>query len=115
MKSSRRLSVFAATLVFLFGCSDPERSRFVQLCVENGDSAERCRCTYDNLKQEVGTVDAEFIDFVADFAKWGLREGDTGLDRFQIMKKYELDETEFVDLAEIVGGTMIRALGSCRG
>ncbi len=115
MKSLRQLSILATALFLIIGCSNPERSRFVQLCVENGDSAERCRCTFDNLKEEVGTVDAEFVDFVADFAKWGLREGDTGLDRFQIMEKYELQEAEFVNLAEIVGGTMIRALGSCRG
>ena len=106
---------FGAVLLLLTGCSDPERNRFVQLCIDNGDSSERCGCTFDSLKQQVGTIDAEFVDFVADFAKWGLRDGDPGLDRFQIMEKYDLEEPEFVDLAEIVGGTMIRALGSCRG
>ena len=115
MSLIRRFSIFAFALVILFGCSDPERNRFVQLCVDNGDSSPRCECAFDSLKKEIGTIDAEFVDFVADFAKWGLREGDRGLDRFQIMDKYELKEEEFVDLAEVVGGTMIRALGSCRG
>jgi hypothetical protein len=114
MDPVRHFSLFAIALITLFGCSDPERGRFVQLCVGNGDSSSRCECAFDSLKREVGTVDAEFVDFVADFAKWGLREGDVGLDRFQIMEKYELSEDEFVDLAEVVGGTMIRALGSCR-
>jgi hypothetical protein len=107
-------TVLVVTLAILFGCSDPERSQFIQLCIDNGDASERCTCTFNSLREEVGKIDAEFVDFVADFAKWGLREGDKGLDRFQIMEKYELKEEEFLSLAELVGGTMIRALGNCR-
>ena len=65
------------------------------------------------LEEEIGEMDDQYVSFVADFAKWGIAQGDQGLNREQIKDKYTLSEEEFRSRAQIVGSTMIRAFNIC--
>ena len=115
------IALFCA--VSLSACDDPERTRFVGLCVESGDTDRRCGCMFEVLVSEVaaqggsedGTVDAEFIAFVADFAGWTQSDQGLTLQTAELKSKYDLSDDEFRFLAELVGGTMIAAFNSCDG
>jgi len=112
-----KLSIYAAcmaVLVLLSGCDSPEKKQFVSLCEGAGDTGQHCSCTYDAIKKDVGKIDAQFVMFAADFAKWGKEPGSPGLDRDQMMKKYDLNKDEYHALAGEVGSSMLKALASCK-
>jgi len=113
LKSCVRLTVLSALVLMLAACGDPNKIKFVGLCSEAGDSETKCSCTFDRLATDVGEIDEEFVNFVADFAKWGLQEGEAGLDNEALIEKYELSEQEFQDLTLLVGSTMLQALSDC--
>ena len=106
-------SFCGAVLVMLSACDSPEKSQFVSSCVGAGDSLQRCSCTFETLERDVGDVDQEFVSFAADFAKWDVDPGESGLDRTQMMQKYELNDEEYRALAGEVGVAMLNALASC--
>ncbi len=106
--------VCVAALALLSGCDSPEKSHFISQCVGAGDSTQQCRCTFDALEKDMGEIDGEFVSFAADFAKWGARAGEPGLNREQMMQKYELNDDEYRVLAGEVGGAMLKALNKCQ-
>ncbi len=113
MFRSAQLCVVCMIAFIVQSCGDPQENRFVSLCVEAGDSNERCSCTFAMLEEEVGEMDDQYVSFVADFAKWDLAQGGQGLNREQIKDKYTLSEEQFRSRAQIVGSTMIRAFNIC--
>ena len=106
--------VFAlAFVVALTGCGDPEKIRFVDLCSDNGYSQGQCSCMFDTLENDVEDIDDEYVSFLADFAKWDYEDNGGGLDRAQMMEKYQLSEDEYVELTVIVGTTLPQAIQLC--
>ena len=100
-------------MFMLAACGDPNKIKFVGLCSDSGDSETKCSCTFDRLEADIGEIDEEFVNFVADFAKWGLEDGESGLDNEALTEKYDLSAEEFQDLTLTVGSTMLQALSSC--
>ncbi len=113
MKNLRGTLLAIPAFLGLVACSDPMQTKFVGNCIDGGNSDDRCSCTYQLLEREVGTIDDEFIDFVADFAKWSVKKGDEPLEKSDMMAKYELSEEDFHDLSGVVGNAMLRALNAC--
>ena len=113
MKSGVRFAVLGLFSLMLFSCGDANKVRFVGLCSDSGDSQTKCSCTFDRLQSDVGEIDEEFVNFVADFAKWGLEDGEAGLDNEALIEKYDLSQEEFQDLTLLVGSTMLQALSTC--
>jgi len=113
LKSCVRPVLFGVLALTLAACGDPNKIKFVALCSEAGDSETKCSCTFDRLQADIGEIDEEFVNFVADFAKWGLEDGETGLDNQGLIEKYDLSPEEFQDLTLTVGSTMLQALSGC--
>lgn len=98
----------------LASCEDPNRQKFALLCSANGDSIERCRCTYDVLEKKVGEVDEEFVSFVAHFAKWDLEGTEAGLDRAALMERYDLNEEDYIEIAGATGAALLEGFNGCK-
>lgn len=108
------LSVVLFALVSgLSGCGDPIERRFTALCTARENPHYRCSCMFSLLTEDMGTIDEEFVTFVADFLKWNVPKGGVGLDRDGIMLKYEMSPDEYKEVTTKLGTSLNRSFNQC--